>query len=373
MFGCLAIYNATFHHNASFHYVARQAVWLLVALAVLAGATKVPAAKWEQVAVPLTCLCLTALYAVLAVGVIHNGMRGWFAVSLPGVGPFETIYIQPSELAKPVFALFLARLCLLRNDDTAPTWRHFGLCIALAVPWFLAIALQPDFGTLLVYIGTFVVVYWLRGGPPRHLVATAAILLPLAALIVSRVPYIQSRLKGFLDPTAHSQGSGWHIIQYKLTLASGGLTGQPVEDALWARNYLPLGHTDSVFATVGETLGLLGLIPILAGLGVWFAYGFYHSRRCDNLAAATTIGAITCLIGIQALIHISVTVGLLPPTGVTLPFLSYGGSSLVSSCLAIGILQSFIGAIEHQGEMVLSEDAVAEPVGLDDDLDRDSQ
>jgi cell division protein FtsW len=291
-------------------------------------------------------------------------MRGWFAISLPGTGWFETIYLQPSELAKPIFALFLARLCLLRDDDTAPTWRHFGLCAALAAPWFVAIALQPDFGTLLVYLGTFTIIYWLRGGPPRHLFAAGAILVPFAALLVTRVEYIRRRLEGFLDPAAHAQGSGWHIIQYKLTLASGGLAGQPVEDALWARNYLPLGHTDSVFATVGETLGFLGLLPILAGLGIWFAYGFYHSRRCDNVTATTTIAAITCLIGIQALIHISVTVGLLPPTGVTLPFLSYGGSSLVSCCLAVGILQSFVCAIDEQGKMTTAVDAFEDPEDL---------
>jgi cell division protein FtsW (lipid II flippase) len=339
LLGCLAIYNVTFHTATPQRFVLRQSIWLIVGLLTLAICSRIPAERYRRWTWLLSGVALIALYAVLIWGVRRNGMRGWFEIPLIGDSPiFQSLLVQPSELAKPIFVLFLAKLSHQRDLREAYRWRDYGTQVLWCLPWFIAIAWQPDFGTLLIYLLTFALLYWLQGGPLRHLAASAAALTPILAGICWRYPYVRERFIGFIASTANAQAAGWHPIQFRTTLARGGLWGCSMDDAVWSRHYLPLGYSDSIFATIAETVGLLGTLPLLAGVGLWFAYGIYHARRCASREAALIVAGLCAIVGLQALVHVSVAAQLLPPTGVTLPLLSYGGSSLVATTGALGIL-----------------------------------
>ncbi len=335
--GCLAIYNATSHLAHPYYFVYRQLIWLVIGTGALIGCSRVRAGTWCELAWPLAAMAWGLLYTLLMWGATIRGMRGWFRLELPFLEPvFSPILIQPSELAKPLFVVFLAAIARDPIREDRPGWKQFALWLALASIWLIPIALQPDFGTLAVFVATLLVIYWLQGGRFTHLavsILAAGVVFVLALLLH---PYARRRLAGFLDPAGHASGSGWHIIQFQVTLAHGGVTG--TSQPLWSQHYLPLGYSDSIVATVAERVGLLGIVPLLLLVLAWLAYGLYLARHQADYRASLIVAGITVMLTVQALLHVSVTLGLLPPTGITFPLLSYGGSSLCATMIAIGIL-----------------------------------
>ena len=338
--GCLAVYTASFNSENPFYFAIRQGLWFFLGAIALIGCRLIPAERLRQSVVPLAIGSLVALVAVLVAGSTHNGMRGWFRIPLlPAIETLRFAMIQPSELAKPIYVLALAALGARLPEDGLAT-RDFALVSVAALPWIALIALQPDFGTLLIYGLTFVVMYWLNGGRARHLAATAAVGAVAATVIYQHTPYVQVRIQGFLEPAAHADGAGWHVLQIQKALARGGLWGQSIEDALWSHNYVPLSHSDSMFATIGEVLGFAGVAVIICGIAVWIFFGLRQAELTESRFGALAISGLTLMIGIQAVTHVSVCLGLLPPTGVTMPFLSYGGSSLIATMASVGIIMS---------------------------------
>lgn len=340
LLGCLAIYNATAHAPQPYYFLYRQGVWLLAGLALMGVASRLSRATWQQLTVPLGLISLLLLYALLLWGHTVNGMRGWFRLEITALAPyFSPILIQPSELSKPIFVLVLAQLAVQLHDPPQRSWRAYGLYLACCSLWLLPLVLQPDFGTLSVYLATMLLVYWLQGGRTSHLATTIGAGAALMGLAVVLHPYVRRRLAGFMDPASHAEGAGWHILQFRTTLAHGGLTG--ADPPIWSQHYLPLGYSDSIFATVAERIGFIGLLPILLVIVLWLTYGLLLARRQADSTSALVIAGQVSLLAMQAVLHISVTLGLLPPTGITFPLLSYGGSSLAASLLAIGIIIAF--------------------------------
>jgi cell division protein FtsW len=201
----------------------------------------------------------------------------------------------------------------------------------------------------LVYALTFLLVYWGFGGRLRHLLLAAAGALPVAALVCWRHPYVLRRFLAFLDPEAVGQSAGWHIIQFRRTLASGGLFGRAWEEGLWSAAYLPLGYSDSIFASTAEKIGFLGVLPLVVLILALVVYGHYHACRTGDRFRAVAIFGITSMLVGQAFVHLSVNLGLMPPTGITLPLVSYGGSSLISSAIAFGIVEAMVHAGRDPG------------------------
>jgi cell division protein FtsW len=214
--------------------------------------------------------------------------------------------------------------------------------LAFLALWVVPLALQPDFGTLLVYLATFFALVLVAGVPLAHLALTAAAALPLGFAAWTAVPYLRIRVIGFLRPEQFADSAGWPILQFRRTLASGGLRGRTWGDCIWSRTHLPLGHTDSMFATVGEAMGFLGVLPLLALLGAWIAYVSRRSRVIGDPFAATAAMGLMALVAGQALIHLSVNLGLMPVTGLTLPLFSYGGSSMIATMTCVGISESLL-------------------------------
>lgn len=339
--GCVVIFGSSLSLEQPGYYAIRQGTWLLLGLVLYVLCSRLRPATWERSLPWLTALSLAALAGVLLVGAPHHGMRGWYVLNLPFGGEyFKVLQLQPSELAKPVFVLFVAWLLCRHPQETSPDWKEY-LWIASGVGmWLLLIGLQPDFGTALIYALTFAVMYWLRGGRAWHLAVTALAGLPVAWLIYLRFSYVRNRFTGFLDPEGHASGAGYHYLQNQAALASGGWLGRSHLDPTVTGSYLPHAHSDSVFASLGEQVGLLGTLGLLLCLALWLAWLAGQAPRQQALRRTLTLAGIGTVLGVQALIHISVTLGVLPPTGVTLPLLSYGGSSLLGAMAALGIAVS---------------------------------
>ncbi|MFO7821421.1 MAG: FtsW/RodA/SpoVE family cell cycle protein [Lentisphaeria bacterium] len=330
--GCVAIYNATFHLPHPFKYVTKQLIWLGPAFLVLITTSATPPRVHKSWGLYISGFLYLTLWAVLVLGVRVNGMRGWFA--------WHGIFMQPSELGKPAFVLLLAVLIAKLRQQQFTLLHEFLGCLAFLGAWVLPIALQPDFGTLMVYIFAFAATYVCTGGRIRYLMAGAVGALPLIGLSIMIKPYIFDRICAFLHPSDHLNDAAWHIRQFQVTLASGGLFGRSWGGGVWTQNYLPFGYSDSVFATVGEAIGFVGLMPFIVFI---LAYVLYAYRRIQHTTGEVRIlviyGAVFMLTG-QAFFHLSVNLGIFPPTGLPLPLISYGGSSLVATLALVGLVES---------------------------------
>jgi cell division protein FtsW (lipid II flippase) len=219
----------------------------------------------------------------------------------------------------------------------------------MAGAWIVLLMLEPDFGMALVYAFALGMTMILAGVRWRHLALVLILLVPLVAVVALRHSYVADRIAGFLDPAADPFGKGWHLLQCQHALARGGLWGTGWGGALWAHAYLPLAHSDSAYAAMAEALGWTGCVPVvvLFPLLAWFSCRM--AAKSADPVARLYVQAFSLTIVAQGLLHLSVNTGLLPVTGVTLPFFSYGGSSLLSLMFGFGILISAAAARQGAG------------------------
>jgi cell division protein FtsW (lipid II flippase) len=331
LWGCVAIHAATANAERATHFVVRQLLWLSVGLGVFAAARAVPFETYRRRVAWFVGIPYLALWLVLLAGIRINGMRGWFA--------WHGLFCQPSELCKPVFVLSVT-VVLLRFRDGASGRPGLLPVAGCALAWLLPLALQPDFGAVLVYGIALVVLYWCLGGRFRHLLVGFGAAVCGAVLVLWRYPYVRRRFVAFLDPDRYATGSGWHMLQFRRSLAAGGWFGNSWEMGSWSRAYLPLGHSDSVFAGMAELVGFVGLLPFVVLILAWVVYAHSRASRCSRPENAGVIFGLGAMVAGQAFVHLSVNLGLLPPTGITLPLVSYGGSSLAATMVAFGMLES---------------------------------
>jgi cell division protein FtsW (lipid II flippase) len=195
-------------------------------------------------------------------------------------------------------------------------------------------------GTSIVYLLAFIIIAFFAGIAVKYLLLIPALLTPLAIWVLYQNPYIIKRFTGFWTPENDPLASGWHIRQFQFTIARGAWFGSKMENATWSNSYLPLAHSDSVFATIAESLGFVGTLPIFLLFGIIIFSLFRLAVKLKSRYQRLFIVGMLSLIAVQTLIHISVNVAILPTTGLTLPLLSYGGSSLLSTLLAFGIILS---------------------------------
>jgi cell division protein FtsW len=273
---------------------------------------------------------LLVLVLLPGFGVSINGSRRWLRV-----GPLS---FQPAELAKLALVLYLAAFLARKRDELQEFWR--GVFPPLAVGGTLAMLVlaQPDLGSCLTLLALTLGLLFLAGARTRWLGLLVIPALPLAALAVWMAPYRMRRVFAFLDPWQDPRGSGFQIIQSWLALGGGGLFGRGIGESKQKLFYLPEAHTDFIFAIVGEELGFIGaalVVGLFAAL-VWRGLRV-GIRAADPFGAYLALG-ITVLIATQTLVNLGVVTGMLPTKGLPLPFLSFGGSALVMTMLATGVL-----------------------------------
>jgi cell division protein FtsW len=291
--------------------------------------------EWfERMAYPAFILIMVALALVFVpgVGLTRGGARRWI-----GIGPFS---FQPSEFAKIIVVLYLARSIARKRErmtefftGVVPHLVVVGLCA-------LFVVVQPDFGTAAILVLVLVLMLYGGGARPAHLMGLALTTLPVVGFALVRAPYRWRRILAFVDPWRYSQDIAFQLVQSLISFGSGGLTGIGLGGSKQKMFFLPEAHTDFIFALIGEELGLVGALAVLALFAVVGIRGFRIAlRHPDPFASMLALG-ITLVILLEAVVNVGVVLGLLPTKGLALPFLSYGGSALIGTLVQIGILAS---------------------------------
>jgi len=304
------------------------AVVALVAFGICARANPNAILKLGKPAV-FVALGLLAVVLVPGFGIEANGARSWI-----GLGPIQ---MQPSELAKLALIVWLAGY-LARNIDRLDTWDGLKLPIGLMVGMGVLIMGEPDLGTTAVMLGTGFLMLVITGVPGRILAMLVGAAAVATAALVAIAPYRMARVTSFLDPWSDPEGTGFQVTQAQLALGSGGVDGVGLGNGLQKVNYLPEAHTDMIMATIGEEIGLIGVLGVIALLVAVIWSGYRIAVTAPDRRLRLLAGGLVSLISIQAIVNLGAVLGLLPVTGVPLPFVSYGGSSLVVLTAASGIL-----------------------------------
>ena len=328
--GVLLVGAATQRHGVAF--AARQLLWVAVGAAAMAATAMVDLAALRRRANLLYLAGLAGLALVLSpLGTATNGAQAWFSL-----GPLA---LQPAEVIKPVLVMALAAHGA-RAGGPLDGRRLLGALVLLALPVGL-VFLQPDLGTAMVLVGLTAGVVAVSGARIRHL-ALLGVLGVVAGAGVLRVgvlaPYQVERLTGFLHQSADPRGASWNLEQAKIAIGSGGLAGEGLFSGSQTRlAYVPEQHTDFVFTVVGEELGLLGGASVLTLFGL-LAWRIWRAAwlTSDPFGALCCAGVLAMLV-FQVTENVGMTMGITPITGIPLPFLSYGGSSMVASFAAVGL------------------------------------
>ncbi|MBI2962703.1 MAG: putative lipid II flippase FtsW [Deltaproteobacteria bacterium] len=283
---------------------------------------------------PLLLLSLALLAAVLVpdVGVVRGGARRWLKL-----GPLT---LQPSEIAKLSAVLYLAHSLTKKGARIGALWTGYLPHLVVVGALSGLVVLEPDFGTAVLLAVLLFVMLLANGARLSHLGATASLAAPFAIFAAVTASYRWQRLTSFLDPWRDARKSGFQLVQSLLAFGTGGVFGVGLGASRQKMFYLPEAHTDFVFAVIGEELGLIGTLSVLATFGLLAAAGLRLAwRHVDPYAANLALG-VTAIIVLQAGVNMAVSVGLLPTKGLALPFLSYGGSALVANMIEMGILLS---------------------------------
>lgn len=317
--------------NATY-YLQRQIVWMLLGFGVLLVGSFIDYRQWKQWIPMVVGGCIVGLLLVLAVGPQINGARRWLAL-----GFFS---IQPTEMAKLAVVLYLA--AFLSNPQRRVTDWQRGFLPPVAMVGIMCglIVVEPDLGSTVVISLVFVGMMYLAGARVRHLAYLGGPLILGVGALIWMSPERWERMTTFMNPFADRQGAGYQLVQSILALENGGLFGVGLGQGKQKLMFLPEGHTDFVLALVGEELGLIGTCGLLALFAILVCKGFRVAALAPDLFGRYLALGITMLLGIQALINAGVVSGLLPTKGLTLPLVSYGGSSLLVTMLALGILLS---------------------------------
>jgi rod shape determining protein RodA len=323
------------------YYVFRQLVYVAVGALLFALASAVDPEVYRKFRVPLYVLAIVLLLSVFALAEEVRGSKRWIEI-----GFFN---FQPSELAKLVLIVVLAGFVAERRQRV-DEWRTTLGVVGLAVPLMLLVFKEPDFGTSLIYGACGLGALFFGGAPWRHLavlavvaglVATALLwFLPSAGVEVLE-PYQRERLTGFVDPDVDPSGSTYNVNQSVTAVGSGGFDGRGVANATQTKfDYLPEHNTDFIFSSLAEQRGFLGasILLLLYALIVW--RGLKVIALAPDLFTATVAGAIVFALFFQLFINVGMTIGIAPVTGIPLPLVSYGGSSMITTLIMIGILEA---------------------------------
>jgi len=341
VFSASAIMAANRFQDPEF-FLKRQVAWLGLGVLLMHAVSRIDYMLWRKLAIPVL-VCMVALLIVVlipGVGVVTKGARRWLRA-----GPFS---IQPAEMVKLAAVIYLAYYLTKKKDKVALFGN--GLLPVLIVMGLLSglVLLQPDLGTVVVIGLVTVGLLFLGGAKVSHLAGLGLCAVPIMAALVLGSSYRRQRLMTFLAPWKDASDAGFQITQSFLAFGSGGPFGVGLGEGKQKLFFLPEAHTDFVLALVGEELGLAGTATVIVLFAVLVWRGFVVAVRARAPFGKFLGLGITLLIGIQALVNAAVVTGLLPTKGLTLPFVSYGGSSLIVNFVGVGILLS-ISRDRHAG------------------------
>lgn len=336
LFGVVMVYSASAviaqqQNDNQFHYVIKQGLWTGIGFAAMLLATSFDYQRLRdrRIAYGLLALTVLLLIAVFAFPRV-NGAQRWIK--------FGGLSIQPSEAAKLSLVIFLACFLERRAGEEASFWRTFVPCLLVTGLLAGLILKEPDLGTALMLVLVCFIMCYAAGVSSRRLLGVSlAAALGFACLLLF-TPFRWRRVITFLDPWADQQGAGYQVVQSLIAVGSGGAHGLGFAQGKQKMFFLPYAHSDFIFAVIGEELGLAGALIVLLVFGVFLWRGMRAALRApDRFGMLLGLGIVSWIVA-QALFNISVVLSLLPTKGIPLPFISYGGSSLVPTLAAAGIL-----------------------------------
>lgn len=320
--------------GSAYTLVQRQALFAVVGVAAMLVVARSSVQFWRGFAWVLFILGFGLLVAVLVIGVEVAGQRNWIEI----FGPFR---LQPSEFAKLALVVWGATL-LTRRDRPIDSWSRLLIpLLPVAAAMMVLVLMEGDFGNTLMLAAITMGILFAAGAPLRLFALLGGALLGGVALLTMAAPYRMERFTSWLDPGADRLGFGWQVTQGQYALGTGGFWGVGLGASREKWGSLPEAHTDFIFPVIGEELGLFGTLAVLALFGLLVFAIFRLSRNTDDTFVRLASAGVGTWIMVQALLNIGAVLGIVPITGVPLPLVSYGGSSLIPTLVALGMLMAF--------------------------------
>jgi cell division protein FtsW len=336
LFGVVMVYSASAvialqENHSQFFYVIKQCIWTLLGFVAMFVAMhfdyRILRSRW--IIYGLLLLTILLLLAVFGFSPV-NGARRWIKL-----GGFSG---QPSEIAKLSLVLFLAYFLERRTGNEWSFWKTFLPCVIVAGALAGLVVKEPDLGTALMLAIICAAICFAAGVRPRHLVYAVVPALIFVGKMVIFTPFRWRRMASFIDPWADPQGAGYQVVQSLIAVGSGGPQGLGFAQGHQKMLFLPFAHSDFIFAVVGEELGLVGTLIVVLVFGIFLWRGMRAALRApDRFGMLLGVGVVVGIVA-QALLNMSVVLAMVPTKGIPLPFISYGGSSLVPTLLGVGIL-----------------------------------
>ncbi len=316
----------------TFYYLKRQLVWAVIGISAMVSVMNLDYWRLRRYSTLIVAGSFFLLVIVLIPGIGRelNGARRWV-----GFGAYA---IQPSELAKLTLVIYMAHFLTRQNERVKDFWRGVVPVLGLLAAAGALIMLEPDLGTSVALAGTVFLMLFVAGANLAHLFGLACAALPVLGALIFGSEYRRRRFFAFLNPWGDPSDTGYHIIQALYALGSGGLFGVGLGRSRQKLFYLPESHTDFIFAIISEELGFIGALAILLLFFFLIWRGFRVAISAPDSFSSVLAAGLTTMIALQLIINIGVVTASLPVTGIPLPFISSGGSSLVFTMMGVGIL-----------------------------------
>ena len=335
-------------YGNSLYFLKRQLIYAVLGVAALSVASRVPYQHWRKAAAAGMAISLMLLVLVFmpGLGVTINGARRWIKVA--------GFTFQVSEFVKIALVIFLAHFLVKKIEYGQQDIRKkFAVPLLVTALITALILMQPDFGTAVILVAVMMLLFYLAGIRLFYLICAAAAIIPAGVLLVIFESYRLKRIFAFLHPWEDPQGAGFHIIQSFLCFGSGGAFGVGLGNSVQKLYYLPEPHTDFIFSIIGEECGFVGVSLVLILFAVLIVRGFKIAFATNDTFGSLLAAGITTIIAMEVCINIAVVMGMLPTKGLVLPFVSYGGTSLVMSLAAVGVLLNISGQMKADGTGVM--------------------
>ena len=337
IFGIIMIYSASYvwaeyKFNDPFKYAKHQTLFVIIGIILMYFVSKVDYKKYliHSNKILISCIILLILVAIPGIGIVRNGSRSWF-----GIGPFG---IQPSEFTKLALIIFTSKY-LVKNEKNIKNIKK-GVLPILSIVLFVfgLIMLQPDFGTGTIIVVSIIGLLFIAGVNFKFFIKIGILGIIAVVILIALAPYRMARIVSFLNPWSDPLGSGFQIIQSLYAIGPGGLFGYGFLNSRQKHFYLPEPQTDFIFSIISEEFGFLGIIIVATFFLIIIIKGFSIAKKTSDKFGKYLAFTITFQIAFQTLLNLMVVVGLIPVTGVTLPFLSYGGSSILITMCSMGVI-----------------------------------
>jgi len=327
-------------YGDGYHYIKKQIVFVLLGLGIMVGTSRVPYRYWGKAAYPiaLMAIALLSLLMVPGIGTTVGGATRWLRIA--GVS------FQVSELVKIALVIFLAHYLTKKIDHIKEFSRVFLIPLVVLLIILGLVLWQPDFGAAVIMVMVFMLMFYLAGSRITYLAGLAAMAIPAGTILIMQEGYRMRRWLSFLNPWEDPTRTGFQIIQSFISFGSGGAFGVGLGNSMQKLFYLPEPHTDFILSVIAEEGGFIGVVIVVVLFSILVFRGFAISFQCPDLFGMLLSSGLTAVIALEVFINMAAVMGLIPTKGLVLPFLSYGGTSLIMCMMVVGIL---LNISSHQG------------------------